>query len=681
MAVLVLLAQANGEVVTRERLLEEVWNGAFVGDDVITRAIGELRRLFEDDPKSPRVIETIRKRGYRLLLPVIALDRDACSSLEAPAADVVPSTWSDQPNPNRRLLAAAIAATTLLLVAALAWALGGGSGRPDRTIPARPTVSVVPLTSGPETERDPAVSPDGTRIAYSVLSEDGTRGRLVVQLRKRPPVLELTDGTMLDRYPAWSPDGTELAFVRTAGTECDVAIIAATGGPIRRLLPCSEAPPERLAWSPDGRTLALSKPTHEHRAWAIFLLDLETLELQQLTRPPSLNADLEPVFSPDGRSLAFTRAMTMDAAEVWTVEIASSAERQLTFDFRDVQGQAFDTAGNRLRFASNRAGTYALWSIPASGGEPKWLTGSGAKLKHPSSARSADVLAFEEWRFEIDIWQRALEGGFINSPDGTRAVERPVVRSAAWDFAPAISPDGHQLAFVSSRSGSHEIWLVAAIGGDPIPLSRNAMQLLSPPVWSPSGDALLFAAFDDQGADLWSVAPNGATALRLTADRALEIAPSWSADGRNVLFGSEQDGSWSIWSLPANGGSPRRLGDGLAARESPGGTLVVQLPGKRELYRWERDRGPVPLMPGEGPHHWADWQVRGEEVCWVHRGAPPDATTELRCTRIAGGPIRTLADLGEIARPGIALSPDGKSVYFARTARADVDLVVAENLG
>src|SRR5262245_16802812 len=70
MHVLVTLAQRPGEGVTREELMTRVWSGVFVTDDVLHRAVRELRRLFDDDSEQPRVIETIRKRGYRLIARV-----------------------------------------------------------------------------------------------------------------------------------------------------------------------------------------------------------------------------------------------------------------------------------------------------------------------------------------------------------------------------------------------------------------------------------------------------------------------------------------------------------------------------------------------------------------------------------------------------------------------------------
>jgi DNA-binding winged helix-turn-helix (wHTH) protein len=72
MEVLVFLAERAGDVVSREKLIEAVWDGAFVTDDALTRCISVLRKVFADDATVPRVIQTIPKRGYRLIAPVVA---------------------------------------------------------------------------------------------------------------------------------------------------------------------------------------------------------------------------------------------------------------------------------------------------------------------------------------------------------------------------------------------------------------------------------------------------------------------------------------------------------------------------------------------------------------------------------------------------------------------------------
>jgi len=74
MEVLVCLSHHAGRPVPKEDLLETVWRDTFVSDDVLKRSVSELRRVFEDDARESRVIETIPKRGYRLLATVQPVD-------------------------------------------------------------------------------------------------------------------------------------------------------------------------------------------------------------------------------------------------------------------------------------------------------------------------------------------------------------------------------------------------------------------------------------------------------------------------------------------------------------------------------------------------------------------------------------------------------------------------------
>jgi len=76
MEVLLCLAAQPGDPVSKEDLLRTVWPGTFVSDDVLTRSISELRRVFADDAKNSRFIQTIPKRGYRLIAPVISGNGD-----------------------------------------------------------------------------------------------------------------------------------------------------------------------------------------------------------------------------------------------------------------------------------------------------------------------------------------------------------------------------------------------------------------------------------------------------------------------------------------------------------------------------------------------------------------------------------------------------------------------------
>ncbi len=80
MEVLACLARHQGEPVSKEELLQAVWPNTFVTDDVLKRSISELRRVFGDDVRESHIIQTIPKRGYRLLVPVEPINGEQSGS-------------------------------------------------------------------------------------------------------------------------------------------------------------------------------------------------------------------------------------------------------------------------------------------------------------------------------------------------------------------------------------------------------------------------------------------------------------------------------------------------------------------------------------------------------------------------------------------------------------------------
>ena len=70
------LIDADGQVVSREHLFQALWPGVIVGEDALTRAVFKLRKALEDDPKSPAFVETVPKRGYRLMVQPATLEPD-----------------------------------------------------------------------------------------------------------------------------------------------------------------------------------------------------------------------------------------------------------------------------------------------------------------------------------------------------------------------------------------------------------------------------------------------------------------------------------------------------------------------------------------------------------------------------------------------------------------------------
>lgn len=137
MALLACLAGRRSELVTREQLEREVWGGTVVGYDALTSSIIKLRKALGDDSRHPRFIETVSKKGYRLIAPVHPAHEPA------PATDVPVPARSTRPS--RRNLWVAGLAVAVIAAAALALSPWGDGSRPVPAVPDRPSIVVLPF--------------------------------------------------------------------------------------------------------------------------------------------------------------------------------------------------------------------------------------------------------------------------------------------------------------------------------------------------------------------------------------------------------------------------------------------------------------------------------------------------------------------------------------------------------
>jgi len=136
MEVLMVLADHAGRAVSRELLLSTVWPGVVVGDEVLTQSIIKLRRALGDNPRAPSYIETISKRGYRLVAPVSpSVDVQATRAGPESGLPGQPSTSTR----NRRFSTGLIAGATIALVAAAVFFYN---------IVAQPSVNTDPVDAG-----------------------------------------------------------------------------------------------------------------------------------------------------------------------------------------------------------------------------------------------------------------------------------------------------------------------------------------------------------------------------------------------------------------------------------------------------------------------------------------------------------------------------------------------------
>ena len=187
MRVLICLAEA-GAVVPKEKLMQTVWAGTYVSDDVLTRSISELRKAFDDDSKQPRFIETIPKGGYRLLMPVRPVRNGGNGHEPAPVVEPPSFTADPAPAEQPRRLWLWVAAAVLVTIAAISTLQFAGRERAGSPPPGKVVLAVLPF-------QNLSTDPDQQFFA------DGLTAEMISQLGRLPSdKINVIDWNSMRRY-------------------------------------------------------------------------------------------------------------------------------------------------------------------------------------------------------------------------------------------------------------------------------------------------------------------------------------------------------------------------------------------------------------------------------------------------------------------------------------------------
>jgi len=549
---------------------------------------------------------------------------------------------------------------------------------------ALPPVKVVPFTTFPGREVQPAFSPDGNQIAFAWNGEKGKNFDIYVKLvNTATPPLRLTSNAADDLYPAWSPDGHQIAFVRQSGSGISIFLVPALGGPERKLYSGTSAfislyeYGNALSWSPDGKYLAFSGQLSPQEPNSIFLLSLENLEKRQITTPPVGSiGDSTPAFSPDGKVLAFVRGTSSRDVEIYVMPAAGGEPKRLTFDHRSGRSLAWTADGREIVFASWFYGSLSLWKVSAAGGAPEQLAVGGVGASTVAISRQGNRLAYSQEFRDTNIWRIGIGGSSSN-----RGPNR-IISSTRQDYGPQYSPDGKRIVFSSGRSGSSEIWVCDADGSNPAQVTSFGGPDVGSARWSPDGGQIAFDSIAAGHRDIFVVSAEGGKPRRLTEDVADDVRPSWSLDGRWIYFGSNRTGEWQVWKTPAEGGQAVQVTrqGGREAFESFDSNFVYYsksfgIPGIWRIPRAGGEEIRVLDEPLQG-----FWALVRNGIYFVNPKTTPHPTIEFfsfdtgHSTQVA--PIEKELQL---VYPSLAVSPDGRSLLYVQVDSFESDIVLAEN--
>jgi len=702
--ILLMLLERPKGLIRREEIQKKLWPDDRVVEfeHSIHTAINKLRIAFGDSAQNPRYIETVARRGYRLIATVErpdtveglldnSTDPEELSHKKTSAVTTPPEDSGSvraQRNMGERagrLRPWFIAIILVCTVALCSWLVRSVAAhgllatfRIGHSPPA--TAHTIPLTSLPGLVRDPAFSPDAKQIAFLWNGENPTKSDLYVQTIGSDKPLRLTHTSSgLVRSPTWSPDGREIAFARCDDHGGAIFVVPAKGGGNERKLTevaCITGDVQFSNWSSDGKFLVLADRCFPNGPRAIVVFSVQTGDRRCLTTPPSGDiGDLAPALSPDQGSIAFIRMPTHQVCDIYTVSVTGGNLRRLTSENKFIPKIMWAADGRSIIFKSTRSGLGRPWRVSVDTGaieadniypEVGALSRDGGRLAYTQGSGSASI-----WRADL------LRGG------GPVVSQTRVIATSGTNDAAQLSPDGRHIVFESVRTGSREIWRSNADGTDPKQLTFYGGHA-GTPRWSPDGKRIAFDYRPDTHAQVFVIDSEGRNVHAITSGDYQNGVASWSRDGASLYFMSNRTGDWQVWKRVLADGRETQITyhGGMAAFES--------FDGKTVYYSKLEGAGiwSVPATGGEerriteAPHigYWGHFAVVETGIYLVDADAANGPTILyygfktgqiMPVLVLKGDPFPLTANL--------AASPDGRTLLYVQAESKSV-ILMAENL-
>ena len=592
---------------------------------------------------------------------------------------------------SRAIIAGSVVIGLLLAAVLLSLRLG----RRDAALTIGRTVQV---TRDPGLEVDPALSPDGSLVAYAA----GPVARMQIFVRQvgGGRTIALTaDSSRGYRWPRWSPDGARIAYQGDEG----IAVVPALGGQSRLIVRLEPLAPEStttafsrlagFAWSPDGKRIAYSTGIGPN----ITIVPVDGGPATQLT---GVRDVYSLSWSPDGTRLAgvsenpvfvFGSAYFGNelASSIWVVPVNGDPAVRVTADQHLNTSPAWGPEGRHLFWVSDRGGSRDVYRIRvnASGapeGEAERLT-TGADAHTITLSADGKHLAYARFRTFSNIWSIPVSPARVISI----ADARPLTTGDQSIEEVDVTRDGKWLVFNSDRSGSWQIYKMPTGGGEAIQLTTDSAGAYSP-AWSPDGRQIAFHSMRAGNRDLYTMAADGSGLVQRTSSRSHELDPTWSPDGHELLAevipADGESGAASTFLaastfvlVPLDGGAMRTISvPGDFARWSPVEDLIAyhSADGLRVMSSAGASRLLVPNSPTGEEAFYAAWSPDGKTVYYV---AKSPHGSSIRAVPAAGGNSRLLVRFDDPTRQHTryGFSTDGRMFYFTLGAQ-ESDIWVAQ---
>ena len=437
---------------------------------------------------------------------------------------------------------------------------------------------------------------------------------------------------------AFSPDGNQVAFLwageKGGFAHIYVSQIGATDSP-RQITSTGEGNFEFApVWSPDGRYIAFFRFSEKEKDLAIYVTAALGGSERRLYKVNSFRKVDALDWSVDGKYLAFSdSASPSEASRIFLLSLDTLEVHPVTSPPPSTLGDttpAFSPDGKSLAFVRDTLDVREIFVLPLSGSSPQQIaltqitptqiTFDQADIQGITWTPQSDKLIFASSRQgSTSLWHISVKGG---SP------QRLPIAGAGWAMRPALSRHGSRLAYTSVTYSS-SIWRASLTPDHKVirPLEHfiTSTGLEEGPQYSPDGKHIVFQSTRTGYHEIWRAGADGSNPIQLTHfAKNLTGTPRWSPDSKWISFDSRPAGHSEVFVINAEGGQPRQVTQG----DSENGVASWSTDGKWLYFASNRSGS------------WEVWKIT------------PEGTSAAQITHHGGF----------TAIP----SPDGKFLYYAK---------------
>ena len=477
------------------------------------------------------------------------------------------------------------------------------------------------------------------------------------------------------------------------GIAAAAVVLTMAGLGVRNFLPTTEPPSEPMevvpftttegdeccpSFSADGNQIAFAWGGQQGDNWDIYVKLIRPGPPLRLTTDPRL--ETLPVFSPDGREIAFVRFLESDMVAVVVVPALGGPERVLGEGRNARVGHlAWSPDGKYLACPVKKSAdsTPALFALSVETGEKKRLTnppeqafGDGALAFSPDGR----TLAF------VRVSGGARTGHLLDLDENLEPQGEPrQLIPSQWNPGRLTwTADGSEIVFSSGWSlAESRLMRIAVSGGQPLrPLTSTGERALTPTI-SRQGNRLAFVQNTVAQANIWRVgvaSPGGQAGVptKFVSSSRLDFDPRYSPDGEKIAFISDRSGNFQIWVSDADGSNARQL----AHRFDYAGYPDWSHDGKKIAFAAQTERGenfdiyvtsardglPRRLTTDPALDSWPHWSRDGSWFYFASDRGGGATLTAWKMPAEGGDPTRVTVKEAF----GVRESFDGEFLYYFR---------------